>query len=534
MIGIVLLLLVAQPPPTDPYFEIRKNFSVFGEVFDELNRNYVDELAAGTTLRHGIRSMLALTDPYTILLEEGDDAVMDAILHGRYTGVGIEVGARGGKLVIIAPLEGYAAYEAGIRAGDEIETVDGRSVEGLSVEDLHGLLQGDAGTKVVMTVRRTGVSAPLRFELVRQQIELGNVSHTGWIDPAAGIGYIALDRFGMQAAADVRASIATLRGERSLNRLVLDLRNNPGGLLDQAVDLVDLFTVPGQVVVRTEGRSPETHITYRTDEPVFFDGPVVVLQNGGSASASEIVAGALQDLDRAVIVGDRSFGKGLVQVVKPLSYNLQLKITVARYFTPSGRSIQSVRYRHDGGGAESLPDSLRQSFRTANGRLVLEGSGIGPDVYVEESVESALEAALRSQGHLNAFANQYRAEHDGYAETALPDRVWAAFRAYLESRSFDWETDADRHLAALAASLGAATDDARFEPTRRAVEAAKAAEWDRRAAVVRAALHDELLRRYLAPAALADRRLRADPAVRKAVEILLAPGRYAGILSATP
>lgn len=522
---------------TDSYFQIKKNFTLFSEVYGEISRRYVDDVEAGSMLRNGINAMLELLDPYTVLMDDGDDAVMDMMLKGTYTGVGIEVGARGDDLVIIAPVEGYSAFEKGVRAGDVIMAIDGVSVEGYSVEDLYSLLKGEVGTSVTLTLRRTGIDEPLDFVLTRAKVNVTNVSYAGWLDKENGVAYVSLTWFGYNAAAEIRESIAKLQEERAVTALILDLRNNPGGLLDEAVKLVDLFVKSGELVVKTYGRAVETREEYLTKEPVFFDGPVAVLQNEGSASASEIVAGALQDLDRAVIVGGRSFGKGLVQIVRPLSYNTALKLTVSRYYTPSGRSIQALQYLHDGEEARTLPDSLRNSFTTRNGRTVKDGMGIEPDLPIDAVSSERLDVLLRQGGYYFRFANEYRARQASYAATALPDQVFAEFEEWLASAGFQYQT---RPLAMLEELRGNVPESERIRNAdvwkRMEDQLLRLRDEDvsRLAPVVKASLHEELLSRYVGSKALAEYRLATDPVILSARSLLNDPARMSSILSGRP
>lgn len=532
--GLAIVLLLWQ---TDAYFQIKRNLTLFSEVYQEVSVRYVDEVDAGTLLRTGIDAMLTVLDPYTVLYDEGDDAVLDMLVSGSYTGVGIEVGARGQQLVIIAPIEGYSAHEKGVRAGDVIVAVDGVSVDGYSIEDLHSLLKGEVGTSVRMTLRRHGLDEPMFIDLIRSRVEVPNVSHATWLDEPQGLAYVVLSSFGAGAAEEVRAELARLQGSTPIRGLILDLRNNPGGLLDEAVKLVDLFVPAGELVVRTNGRAAETRDDYKTREPAFYSGALAVLQNNGSASSSEIVSGAIQDLDRGIVVGGRSFGKGLVQVVRPLSYNVALKLTVSRYYTPSGRSIQALQYRHDGTDATVLPDSLRAAFRTRNGRSVKDGMGIEPDLMVHEPESNRLDMQLRQGGHYFRFANEFRSKHDRYASVSLPDGVYLDFMAWLQQDGFEYQTRSMVHYAELMAQVPVAdrsTDPDSWTRLDAHLRELRDREFDQSAALVRAQLHDELLTRYESSKATNDRRLRADAAVLEAGRLLTDATRYQAELASRP
>lgn len=528
------LLLIWQ---TDAYFQIKRNLTLFSEVYQEISARYVDEVDAGTILRTGIESMLTLLDPYTVLYDEGDDAVMDMLVSGSYTGVGIEVGARGDQLVIIAPIEGYSAHEKGVRAGDVIVSIDGIPVDGYSVEDLHSLLKGEVGSTVSMSFRRQGFDDLISVELTRARVEVPNVAHAAWLDEGAGLAYVALSSFGMGATDEIRAELVRLQETAPIRGLVLDLRNNPGGLLDEAVKLVDLFVPAGELVVRTAGRSVETREEYKTREAAFHTGPLVILQNKGSASSSEIVSGAIQDLDRGVVMGTRSFGKGLVQVVRPLSYNVALKLTVSRYYTPSGRSIQALQYRHDGTDATVVPESLRTAFPTRNGRTVKDGMGIEPDVDIAEPDPSRLDMQLRQGGHYFRFANDFRARNDRYEAASLPDEVYASFLDWLAQDGFAYQTRAMAQYADLMAMVPEADRQADPDSWSRLdarLRDLRDREFRQFAPEVRNQLHDELLSRYLGSKALMERRLRADDAVTEARHVLADPTRYRTLLAVKP
>jgi len=532
VLAVVLLLW-----HTDAYFQIKRNLTLFSEVYQEVSARYVDEVDAGILLRKGIDAMLTLLDPYTVLYDEGDDAVLDMLVSGSYTGVGIEVGARGQQLVIIAPIEGYSAHEKGVRAGDVIVAIDGVSVDGYSIEDLHSLLKGEVGSSVRMTLRRHGLVEPMSLDLTRSRVEVPNVSHATWLDEEQGLAYVALSSFGAGAAEEVRAELTRMRRSTPIRGLILDLRNNPGGLLDEAVKLVDLFVPAGELVVRTNGRSAETRDDYRTREPVFYSGALAVLQNSGSASSSEIVSGAVQDLDRGIVVGDRSFGKGLVQVVRPLSYNVALKLTVSRYYTPSGRSIQALQYRHDGSDATILPDSLRTAFKTRNGRIVKDGMGIEPDRLVDEPETVRLDMQLRQGGQYFRFANEFRSKHDRYTAAALPDSVYRDFIAWLRQDGFEYLTRSLVQYAELKSQVPAADRSADPDSWTRLdahLRELRDREFDRSAHVVRAQLHDELLTRYESSKATNDRRLRSDTTVREAGRFLTDATRYRAELASRP
>ncbi len=436
---------------SDTFFQIRKNFTTINEVVSEVSRNYVVEVDAERMMRRGVNAMLETLDPYTVLIDESQTSEIDIMTRGTYAGVGIEVGARAGQFVVIAPIEGYSAHRKGVRAGDTIIQVDDIKTDELTMEDLQGLLRGEPGTSVTLIIERFGIEDPLTFELERERIEVRNVSFAGFADKEAGVAYVLLRRFTQNAGNDIAEALSELEEQSEVNSLILDLRNNPGGLLSEAVNTVELFLPEGLEVVRTEGKAESMRQAYRTERPAMFgDRQLVVLQNSGSASSSEIVTGALQDHDRAVIVGETSFGKGLVQIVRPLSYNMALKITTSKYFVPSGRSIQSVDYNAAGGDEERE----RIAFETKNGRTVYQAEGILPDVVIEQPSESMVEVALHRGNHFFQFANRYVSENpEADASQLSSEELFDKFLEYLDEIEFSYESRSERMIASLEEQL---------------------------------------------------------------------------------
>lgn len=456
MLPLVALASAGFIYSSDTYFQIKKNFTIFNEVYEEVSKRYVVDIDPDKVIQRGINAMLETLDPYTVLIDESQSRDMDIMTTGQYAGVGLEVGARGGKLVVIAPIEGYSAHRRGVRAGDVILRVNDLDVSNFSPEDLQTQLRGESGTQVTIVVKRYGIDQELEFELTRESIEVKNIVWAGLLEHTdKRIGYVLLRRFGQNAASEVAEAIMEMKEEAELDAFVLDMRNNPGGLLDEAVKLTDLFVDAGESVVATKGRLPETNFSYETQNGVLFSGkPLFVLQNNGSASASEIVAGALQDLDKAVIIGERSFGKGLVQIVRPLSYNMAVKITTSKYYTPSGRSLQSMEYIGEEETADiSVPDSIRQVFKTRSGREVYEGLGIEPDIAIDEHKLSLLEIALLRNSHYFFFANQYASENDEFSEDNLNEELYKSFNKYLDAEEFDFETRSQRYYENMKATL---------------------------------------------------------------------------------
>lgn len=529
--------------PDDDYFALRKNFEIFGSLYEELVGSYVDPVEPEQLMRRGIDAMLRDLDPYTVYYDEADNSDIDLITRGRYGGVGLSVHIRNGKFTVTAPVEGASGYKQGIRAGDVITHVDGQAVTGLSHEDMRHLMRGEPGTGVALTIQREGEPEPLQFILTREEVQLRNVPYAGFLadDMETGIGYVKLERFAQGAAQEVHQAVADLATTGQLKGLVLDLRDNPGGLLEDAVAIVQMFVPQGSVIVTTRGREPQTERAYRSNTPPLYpDLPLVVLVNGLSASASEIVAGALQDLDRAVILGETSFGKGLVQVFRPLPYNGSLKITVSRYYIPSGRSIQAIDYRSHDGNFTEIPDSLRRAFQTAAGRTVMDGRGIEPDVPAAPAPASELEQALTRRSAFFFFANHYAAQHPDAASQQAADGIAVTegtlreFEQWLAAQNFTYRTDAEKAVEDLKTHLHeqgyTATDD-ELAALQTAIAEQKANDFSRYAERLKERLRPEIQARYLGEKAQIRAALTYDLQVARAVELLEAPPTYRSLLA---
>ncbi len=525
-------------PRDDEFFAIRKNFQIFGALYEELISNYVDDLNPEQVMRAGIESMLDDLDPYTVFIDEANNIDIDILTRGRYGGIGLNVGIRNGQVTVSSPIENTSGYKQGVRAGDIITHIAGQSTEGMSLRDVTALMRGEPGTAVEMRIMREGEPDPLQFLLTREEVELHNVSYSGFLkdDAEAGIGYVKLERFGRNAADEIRHALQTMEETAPLQGLVLDLRDNPGGLLDEAVALMQFFVPHGSTIVSTRGRLSNTERAYRSSvEPLYPDLPVTVLVNEYSASASEIVAGAMQDLDRGVIVGASSFGKGLVQIVRPLPYNTSIKITTAKYYTPSGRSIQAIDYgRHDGSSA-TIPDSLRRTYETLGGREVRDGSGIEPDVRVSSGEESELEQALRRRAAFFFYANHYAATHPTIDPSfVVTDAIYDDFRAWLKREGFSYSTTMEHNMEQLVEELEAngytSTGDEVAALTR-ALAQEKAMDFNRHEDRLKARLRAEILSRYLDRDEQVKSSLAHDAQVLRADELLKDRREYRSILN---
>ncbi len=428
----------------DFFFKINKSIDVFGQVYKEIAANYVDEVDPEKFMRAGIDGMLNTLDPYTVFIdkEEGDD--LELLTHGKYGGIGVTIGLRDGAIQIITVMDGYSAQRSGLIPGDKIIEVDGEKVANKKPDEVRSLTRGEPGSEVKVLIEREGEKKPLPFVLIREEIQLKNVTYSELLEN--GIGYIRLERFSRKAGDEVRQAVKDMRLKGEIKGIVLDLRGNPGGLLDAAVDVVSKFVPKNSTIVSTKGRRPDTERQYSsTEEPLVPDAPLVVLTDRNSASASEIVAGALQDLDRGLIIGNRSFGKGLVQTIQRLNYDAQLKITTARYYIPSGRSIQEIDYMHKdkNGVFATVPDSLRRAFKTKNGRKVFEFGGITPDSAVQAEDPGQMVKEMHRKSLFFRFANKYFAEHKKEQFTGVDEAVLAEFKKYLDAQKFDYKEESD-------------------------------------------------------------------------------------------
>ena len=427
------------------FFEIAKQIEIFTTLFKELNMNYVDETNPGDLMDTAIKSMLADLDPYTNFMNEQDVEAARINNTGDYTGIGARIKTQKDKLVVIEPYKGYPADNAGLKAGDEIIKVGAILVEDYD-DNAGDLLRGASDSSVEVTYKRQGKTQTATIK--RAEVEIKAVPHFSLINEKTG--YIVLSRFSRKAHAETNYALRDLKAQGA-KRIVLDLRGNPGGLLNEAIKIVNLFVPKGQLVVTTKSKVKKYNRTYITkNEPIDSKIPLVILIDGGSASASEIVSGALQDLDRAVILGSRSFGKGLVQRPKQLTYGTQVKITISRYYTPSGRCIQSLDYwnRNEKGEAVKVKQENYNPFKTKNGRKVFDGGGVFPDVLVGSSKISPITSAIVNNDLIFDYATNYYYNHtfDDINDLKLTDKDFLDFKNYLNTNNFSFETDTEKAL----------------------------------------------------------------------------------------
>lgn len=435
---------------SDTYFQIAKQLDIFTSIYEEVNISYVDEVPVGEMMKTGIDAMLKSLDPYTVYYPESNLEDFKMMTTGEYGGIGAIISSKDGKVMIAEPYEGFPAAKSGLKAGDEIISINGQSTKDKTSSDISEILKGQPGKSLQIEVKRIHHLTPLKFEVIRAEVHIPEVPYYGMLPN--NVGYIKLTSFTETASSSVAKALYELDSLNQLEGLVLDLRGNGGGLLREAVNIVNLFVPKNQLVVETKGKLAQSAIQYRTkNEPFSLTLPVIVYVDGGSASASEIVAGTLQDLDRAVVIGEESFGKGLVQQTRNMPYNTMIKLTVAKYYTPSGRCIQRLDYGHKNkdGKAEEVPDSLITEFSTKNGRKVVDGKGIQPDVDVSLEELSEVGRALILNHMIFNYATEYASEHEQIASAEtykMSNEEYNQFVAWVDKQGLEYTTQTEKVL----------------------------------------------------------------------------------------
>lgn len=521
----------------DSYFEISKNLDIFITLYKELHLYYVDETQPGKLMEEGINGMLESLDPYTTFIPESDIEDYRFMTTGQYGGIGALIRKKDNFVVVAEPYEGFPADKAGLMAGDMILEINGKSTENKTTEEVSTALKGQPKTEVKVKVQRFGEAKPFMKTIVREEVKIKSVPYSGMLD--AEIGYVNLSSFTDNCTKDVADAITELKG-KGMKKLVLDLRGNPGGLLNEAVKLSNLFVEKGELVVSTKGKVKEWSKDYTApSKPMDSEMPIAVLVNSGSASASEIVAGVLQDLDRGVVIGQRTFGKGLVQTTRPLSYNAQLKVTTAKYYIPSGRCIQAVNYaeRNEDGSVSKVPDSLMTLFHTRGGRPVHDGGGILPDVEVEPQRISDIAFSLGSKMLLFDFATEFRHRTPAIppaSEFRVDDAIYAQLKEWLKDKDYDYTTDSEKMLEALREESEKEKYFERikdeFEALSLKVTHSKDEDLEVFSDQIRELLEGELVARYYYQTGRIESMLKGDRDVARAVEVLRDEEGYQGIL----
>lgn len=523
----------------DKYFEIAKNLDIFAAFYRELNTYYVDDLPPEKLMHKGIEAMLEETDPYTDFISEENLDELKFMATGKYGGVGVSVNTDSERTVIADIYEGSPMDKAGVKPGDIIVSLDGKKASGMEQEEISRLLKGAPGSALDLVLKNpvSGIETPKK--IIREEINVRAVSFSG----IAGndIGYIRMTQFTENSGEMVQAAYEELKKKYpAMKGVILDLRGNPGGLLDEAVIVANIFVDKNKLIVSTKGKVKSWDREYKTEEQsVDVHIPLVVLTNKSSASASEIVAGAIQDLDRGVIIGQRSFGKGLVQTTRPLPYNAKLKVTTAKYYTPSGRCIQAIDYSHRNGDGEveSVPDSLRRSFTTAAGRKVKDGGGIEPDKSVEPTLLSQVAITLLRKQYIFDYATQYYYNHKSIAAAgsfSLSDDDFSDFLHYLDGRNYNYKTRTEEALESFQSTARKEkyyeSLSKEFEALQQKLKHDKKQDLLKNKAEIKRLLEEEIVNRYYMQKGRIAQSLIHDNEVNEAIAVLHEPTRYQQLL----
>ena len=524
----------------DRNFQIAKNLDIFNSIVKELDMFYVDTIDPNKTIREGIDNMLYSLDPYTVYYPENDQDELEMMVKGSYGGIGslIRYNPKSKYTVIAEPYEGMPAAESGLKAGDLLLEIDGKDLKGNS--DVSTLLRGQVGTSFKLKVQRPGVKEPLEFNIVRRSIQMPTIPYYGVMD--GQVGYINLSSFSGNPSKDFKKAFLDLK-KQGITSLVIDLRNNGGGLLDQAVEIVNMFVPRGKTIVTTKGKIKQASNTYKTlREPLDTDIPIAVLVNSGTASSSEILSGSLQDLDRAVIVGNRTYGKGLVQVPRSLPYGGNLKITTSKYYIPSGRCVQAIDYAHrnEDGSVARIPDSLTTVFHTAAGREVRDGGGVSPDIEVKQERLPNILFYLVRDNLIFDYATDYCLKHPAIAsakEFELPDADYEEFKNKVKGADFKYDQQSEKILNTLkeAAEFEGYMKDAsdEFKALENKLKHNLDRDLDYFSKDIKKMIAEEIIKRYYYQEGAIIQQLKDDKDLDEAVKVLTNPERYQQILSVT-
>lgn len=536
----ILLFVRAQAP--DSYFEVSKNLDIYTTIFKELNTYYVDPIEPGKMIKTGIDAMLDGLDPYTNYITESDIEEYEFQTTGKFGGIGANLRKKEEKVYIGDVYENSPAAAAGLKPGDEVISIDNQPLKDKNMDAISTLLKGASGTQVGLLIKDALTGTESVKKLTRSEIELSSVPFAGLVGPDKNIAYVTLTQFTPECSRILRSSLDSLKKvQPNLKSVVLDLRNNPGGLLDEAVSICNLFVDRGQLVVTTKGKIQESYQEFKTqgapwDEKI----PVAVLINSSSASASEVVSGTLQDLDRAVVIGERSYGKGLVQITKPVGYNARLKLTTAKYYTPSGRCIQAIDYasRNADGSVGHIPDSLKKEYKTKGGRRVFSGGGVDPDITVPNEDISKLAITLYVKNMFFEYATQYVKTHKTIAPAgsfAITDAEFADFAKWLDGKDYAYKTDAE---IALDSFKQITTRNKSFDALKTEYNAllAKAShdkkqDLQKNKKEITRLLQSEIITRYYYIRGRIENGLKDDEDFNKAISILTQPVQYQALLA---
>lgn len=523
----------------DRLFEIARNLDIYATLYKELNTYYVDEVNPNSVIKTSIDAMLQSLDPYTVYYAEDDIEDFMTLTTGKYNGIGALVNSANGKYIVMMVYEGTPAEKAGIRLGDEILKIDDVEVAVRRESDSGKLLKGQTGTNVKLTVKRFGHPTPIDIMVGRDVVKMTNVPYYGMLDEETG--YIDLKDFTATAAKEVQSAFQELKG-KGMKKLILDVRDNPGGLLDMAINISNFFVPKGKEIVSTKGKITEWNKKYVAQSaPIDTDIPLIVLTSNRSASAAEIVSGVMQDYDRGVLVGQRTYGKGLVQTTRDLSYNTKMKITTAKYYIPSGRCIQAIDYslRNDDGSVAKIPDSLMTPFKTANGRVVYDGGGVLPDVEVERDDFSPIANSLGANRLFFDYAVKYHAEHATIKpakDFELSEAEYKEFEKWLGNKDYDYETQVENDLAELEASAKKEKSFASIEGQFKALKAklthSKENDLQIHKAEIKYLLEEEIVKHYYLEKGFKEASFKNDGELRAALDLFKDMPRYQNILKA--
>ncbi len=521
---------------TDSYFEIAKNLDIFTTVYRELNNYYVDETDPGKLMKTAIDKMLKSLDPYTNYIPESEIEDFQFMTTGQYGGIGAVITKRKDYVFISEPYKGFPAQKAGLIAGDKILEIDGESAKGKNTEEVSKALKGQPNTAVELLIERPYMKEPFTVNFKRQKISVKSVPYFSYVDD--GIGYIKLRSFTRDCSKDIKEALLDLKKQGELRGLILDLRGNPGGLLNESVSIVNLFVEKGQEVVSTKGKIQSWDKVYKASRPPLdLETPIVVLINQSSASASEIVAGAIQDLDRGIVIGKRSFGKGLVQQTKKLSYNSQLKLTVAKYYIPSGRCIQALDYsnRNEDGSVGKVPDSLMTAFKTKNGRTVYDGGGIKPDVEVDQDDISNLIVSLIQERLFFDYATYFKHSNASLDSSfTMNDKDFNSFVNFLSDKSYDYKTETEKALEDLKSTSENEKYfefiESKFLDLSNEFEINKKNDLNRNKDIIKEILSEEIVSRYYFQEGRIRTSLKYDKEVQEAIKYLAQQNLYDSVL----
>lgn len=514
------------------YFDIAKNLEIFANAYREVNHSYVDALDPNQVMRRAMDAMLEGLDPFTNYISETDIEGYRIQVDGKYNGLGATGERVGDYVVIVEIIENSPAHKAGLKVGDALINIDGQNAKGRSEQEVQDFLRGFPGTKTNLVVRRPGEAKDLKITLERGEVIIPNVPHFGLV--ADGIGYVNLTTFTENAGQNVGDALNKMKQKNpGLKGIILDLRSNGGGLLNEAVNLVNVFVPKGELVASTHGKVPEWDLGLRTQHsPIDKDIPLVILMNKMSASASEVTAGALQDLDRGVVMGQLSYGKGLVQNTKELGYNARIKLTTAKYYVPSGRCIQSVRYKD--GVPVDIPESERAQFKTRNGRTVLDGGGIKPDIVLPHDTASGVLKALLDQNIIFDYATKFaqnRPSIDSIETFEFTD--FDDFVQFVQSKNFDYQALSEKKLMELreTASRENWGLDTEIQALESKIKAEKKGELVKQRELILHEIEQEIVGRYYFHRGKVRKNLVNDPEIKEAVKLLNDSARYKSILS---